>query len=52
MRPQFRCRQFPPVDLACLQGGGGGAGIGYDMPLDPIEEDPLRTGGQADRRGW
>ena len=36
---------FPPVDLARLQGAGGGGGIRRHAPFDAVEIHPLRPGG-------
>ncbi len=48
-RHKIADRVLPPVDLAVLEGGGRGAGVGHDLPLDPLEMDPLRPGHPGDR---
>ena len=36
-RLQIRMRPFPPINLAILQGGGGGRGVWQNMPFDAPE---------------
>ena len=50
-RHQVGQRRLPPVDLAVLQRGRGGAGVRQDVPLDPVEGDPLAAGQPVRRLG-
>ena len=50
-RHQVGQRGFPPIDLAALQRRRGGSGIRQDVPLDPVEGDPLAAGQPARRLG-
>jgi hypothetical protein len=43
-RQRVRNRPLPPIDLAILQRGSCGAGVGHGEPFDPVDQDPLAAG--------
>src|SRR6266851_2783260 len=47
LRHQVDRRVLPPIDLALLQGRRRGAGVGQEIPHDPVEIDNLGPGVEA-----